>query len=165
MPARTSKSSLSASIRARNRRSPRRRKRLYLERYKQSGAERGWHFLTGDERRIKRGGEGGRFPLRVGRRRRSSSRIPAASSSSPRTVDRSRYLFGIEYGPRDVRCRLWKRRRAKSARPSIAAALLLSLRPDDRSIRRLDIMRALRVAGVATVLALATFIVVMVAGT
>ena len=50
------------------------------QRYKRPGAAAGWHFLTGDAAVDRAADEGRRLPLRLGRRRRSSSRTRPASS-------------------------------------------------------------------------------------
>ena len=75
----------------------------------------------------------------------------------------ARYLFGIEYGPRDLRLALVEASAGKVGNAGRrAAALLLSLRPDDRPLRPRDHARAARSPAPATVLALGSFIVVMV---
>ena len=43
------------------------KKAVYLDRYKRPGAERGWHFLTGDETNIRRVTETAGFHYRLGR--------------------------------------------------------------------------------------------------
>ena len=74
----------------------------------------------------------------------------------------ARYLFGIEYGPRDVRFALLEASAGKIG--SVADSLLLYCYHYDPMTGRygLYIMRTLRIAGVATVLLIATFIIVMV---
>jgi protein SCO1/2 len=74
----------------------------------------------------------------------------------------ARYLFGIEYGPRDLRYAIVE---ASNGRVGNAVdALLLYCYHYDPMTGRYGfiVMRALRIAGVATVLALGTFIFVMV---
>ena len=108
----------------------------YLERYKRPGADAGWHFLTGDQPSIER-----------------ADAAPPASATSGTTDTKqfahptgiivltpdgrlARYLFGIEYGPRDLRL-AHRRGLGRQGRLAgrLAAALLLSLRPDDRPLR------------------------------
>src|SRR5262245_17154166 len=74
----------------------------------------------------------------------------------------ARYLFGIEYGPRDLRFALVEASEGKVGNP--ADALLLYCYHYDPMTGRygLVIMRALRLAGIATVFALGAFIIVMV---
>ena len=74
----------------------------------------------------------------------------------------ARYLFGIEYGPRDLRLALVE---ASDGKVGIAVdALLLYCYHYDPMTGRygLVVMRALRIAGAATVLALGAFIFIMV---
>ena len=74
----------------------------------------------------------------------------------------ARYLFGIEYGPRDLRFALVEAS-AGQVGSTVDALLLYCYHYDPMTGRYgLVIMRTIRFAGAATVLALATFIVVMV---
>ena len=141
--ARTSRSSPSASTRATRRRSAAAKKADYLERYKRPGAAAGWHFLTGDQPSIDRADEGGRLPLRLGRRRRSSSRTRPASSSL--TPDGRLVALPLRHRVRPARSAARARRgvgRQGRHAGRRAAALLLSLRPDDRPLRPRDHARA-----------------------
>ena len=74
----------------------------------------------------------------------------------------ARYLFGIEYGPRDLNLSLVEASEGKVG--SFADQLLLFCYHYDPMTGRygLYIMRTLRIAGVATLLGIGTFIVVMV---
>ena len=74
----------------------------------------------------------------------------------------ARYLFGIEYGPRDLRLAIVEASTGKVGSP-VDALLLYCYHYDPMTGRYgLVIMRAMRIAGAATVLALGAFIVVMV---
>ena len=74
----------------------------------------------------------------------------------------ARYLFGIEYGPRDLRLALVEASAGKVG-SAVDALLLYCYHYDPMTGRYgLVVMRALRIAGAATVLALGAFIVVMV---
>lgn len=74
----------------------------------------------------------------------------------------ARYLFGIEYGPRDLRFGIVEASNGKVGTP--ADALLLYCYHYDPMTGRYGfvIMRALRIAGVGTVLSIGAFILVMV---
>ena len=74
----------------------------------------------------------------------------------------ARYLFGIEYGPRDLRYAIVEASDGKVG--NVADSLLLYCYHYDPMTGRygLVIMRALRLAGATTVLALGAFILVMV---
>jgi len=73
----------------------------------------------------------------------------------------ARYLFGIEYGSRDLRLGIVEASEGRVGNP--ADALLLYCYHYDPMAGRYGfvIMRALRLAGAATVLALTAFVVVM----
>ena len=74
----------------------------------------------------------------------------------------ARYLFGIEYGPRDVRFALVEASLGRVG--SLADNLLLYCYHYDPMTGRYGVyvLRTLRIAGVATVLLIGAFIVVMV---
>ncbi len=78
------------------------KKAAYLDRYARPGAERGWHFLTGDEASIRRvtGAAGFHFAWDE-----QTQQFAHASGVIVVTPDGrlARYLFGIEYPPRDLK--------------------------------------------------------------
>ncbi len=74
----------------------------------------------------------------------------------------ARYLFGVEYGPRDLRYALVEASDGRVGTP-VDALLLYCYHYDPITGRYgLAIMRTIRLAAITTVLALGTFIVVMV---
>ena len=137
------------------------KKTHYIERYQRPGAADAWHFLTGDESSIRALTKAAGF--------RYVWDAPTKQFAHPSGVivltpdgRLARYLFGIEYGPRDLRYALVE---ASEGRIGNAAdALLLYCYHYDPMTGRYGfvIMRALRLAGAATVLVLGTFIFVMV---
>ncbi len=73
----------------------------------------------------------------------------------------SKYLFGIEYGPRDLRLGIVEASAGKVGTP-VDTLLLYCYHYDPMTGRYgLVIMRAMRLAGAATVLALGSFILIM----
>ena len=82
------------------------KKAAYLERYRRPGAAAGWHFLTGDQPSIDRADERRRLPLRLGRARRKQFAHPTGVIVLTPDGRLARYLFGIEYAPRDLRLAL-----------------------------------------------------------
>jgi protein SCO1/2 len=132
-----------------------------LERYKHAGAEPGWHFLTGDQPSIDRvtSAAGFRYAWDAATKQFAHPSGILVLTPEGRLA---RYLFGIEYGPRDLRFALVE---ASSGRlgSKVDALLLYCYHYDPMTGRYgLVIMRVIRLAGAATVVALATFIVVMV---
>ena len=133
----------------------------YIERYKRPGAAGAWHFLTGDQPQIDRltKAAGFRYVWDA-----DSKQYAHPSGVIVATADGrlSKYLFGIEYGPRDLRFGIVEASAGKVGTP-IDALLLYCYHYDPMTGRYgLVIMRAMRMAGVATVLLIGTFIVVMV---
>jgi protein SCO1/2 len=137
------------------------KKSHYLERYSRPGAVEGWHFLTGDQPSIDRLTKAAGF--------RYVWDTPTNQFAHPSGVivltpdgRLARYLFGVEYGPRDLRLGIVEASDGKVGNP--ADALLLYCYHYDPMTGRygLVIMRTLRLAGASTVLALVAFIVVLV---
>jgi protein SCO1/2 len=78
------------------------KKAAYLQRYKRKGADAGWHFLTGDEASLKR------LTAAVGFRYAWDERTkqfahPAGLLVLTPDGRISRYLYGVEYAPKDLK--------------------------------------------------------------
>jgi len=136
------------------------RKAEALARYDRSGSEDGWHFLTGDDTSIRRltAAAGFRYVWDEATKQYAhpAGVIIATPDGRP-----SRYLFGIEYGPRDVRLALTEASEGRVG--TVVDALLLYCYHYDPMTGRygLVVMRMLRVAGMVTVVALGGFILLM----
>jgi protein SCO1/2 len=137
------------------------KKAAALTRYNRTGAAEGWHFLTGDQPSIARLTSAAGFRYTWDEATKQFAHPSGIIVLTPEGR-LARYLFGIEYGPRDLRFALVE---ASSGRVgSKVDALLLFCYHYDPATGRYGfvIMRTIRLAGAVTVLALATFIVVMV---
>src|ERR1051326_1297960 len=137
------------------------KKSVFVERYQRPGAEAAWHFLTGDPAAIDRltGAAGFRYVWAAPTKQFAHPTGIIVATPDGRLA---KYLFGIEYGPRDLRFALVE---ASSGRVGTAVdSLLLYCYHYDPMTGRygLVVMRAMRIAGAATVLALGTFIFVMI---
>jgi protein SCO1/2 len=132
-----------------------------MERYKRPGAEVGWHFLTGSEASIKTVTSAAGFRYVWDEQTKQFAHPTGIIVVTPDGRP-ARYLFGIEYGPRDVRFALLEASAGRIG--SVADALLLYCYHYDPMTGRygIYIMRTLRIAGIATVLLIVTFIIVMV---
>jgi protein SCO1 len=137
------------------------KKASYLTRYKRQGAEDGWHFLSGERDAIDRVTKAAGFRYTWDEATKQFAHPSGVMVVTPEGR-LARYLFGIEYGPRDLRFALVEASAGTVGSP--ADALLLYCYHYDPMTGRygLAIMRAIRLAGATTVLALGTFIVVMV---
>lgn len=78
------------------------KKATYVDQYKRPGSTRGWHFLTGDEASIKRVTDAAGFQFAWDA---ATQQFAHASGVIVATPDGrlARYLFGIEYPPRDLK--------------------------------------------------------------
>jgi protein SCO1/2 len=136
------------------------KKAVYLERYKEPGAGAAWHFLTGDEAEIDRLTRAAGFRYAWDADTRQFAHPSGIIVLTP-DGRLARYLFGIEYGPRDLRFAIVEASAGKVG--SVVDSLLLYCYHYDPMMGRygLVVMRAIRLAGAATVLALGAFIVIM----
>ena len=136
------------------------KKAAYVNRYKREGAGQGWHFLTGDERSI------AALTKAVGFRYAYNASIDQYAHVSGIMVltpegRLSRYFYGIEYGPRDVRLALIEAADRRIGTPA-DQLLLYCFHYDPKSARySFAIMRLVRTLGVATVLAMVGGIIIL----
>jgi protein SCO1 len=137
------------------------KKEMYLGRYKREGANEGWHFLTGEQASIDRITKAAGYRYVWDEQTKQFAHPTGIIVLTPEGR-LARYLFGIEYGPRDLRYALVEASNGRLG--NVADALLLYCYHYDPMTGRYGfvIMRAIRLAGAATILALASFIVVMV---
>jgi protein SCO1/2 len=137
------------------------KKAVYLERYRRPGAAEGWHFLTGDEPQIDRLTKAAGFRYAWDAETKQYAHPSGVIVLTP-DGRLSKYLFGIEYGPRDLRLAIVEASAGKIGTP-VDSLLLYCYHYDPMTGRYgLAIMRTIRLAGAATVLAIGAFIVVMV---
>ena len=136
------------------------KKEPYVSRYGRPGAARGWHFLTGRKASIDALTEAVGFRYawdpKIGQFAHASAVYVATPEGKL-----SRYLFGIEYAPRDLRLALVEASRGKIG--TAVDQLLLYCYHYDPAAGRYSavVMNIVRLAGVAAVLLLSTFLAVM----
>jgi protein SCO1 len=135
------------------------KKAHYVERSGKPAIGRGWHFLTGTEGNIRR------ITSRAGFRYawddvQKQFAHPAGIVIATPQGKVSRYLFGIDYGPRDLRLAILDASEGKTGSP-LKRALLYCYHYDLATGRySLAIMRVVQLAGAATVFSLGMMIVV-----
>jgi protein SCO1/2 len=135
------------------------KKAHYVERSGKPSIARGWHFLTGTEADIQRLTRAAGFRY-VWDESLQQFAHPAGIVIATPQGRVSRYLFGIDYGPRDLRLALLDASRERISSP-LTKALLYCYHYDAATGRySLAIMRVVRLAGAATVLSLGTLIFV-----
>jgi protein SCO1/2 len=136
------------------------KKAVYLGRYTRAGAAEAWHFLTGDQPEIDRLTKAAGFRYAWDEDTRQYAHPSGVVVLTP-DGRLARYLFGIEYGPRDLRLGIVEASAGRVGTP-VDSLLLYCYHYDPMTGRYgLMIMRAMRLAGAATVLALAGFILIM----
>lgn len=132
-----------------------------LKRYDRPGAERGWRFLTGEEDEIRR------LTQAVGFRYKYDPKTdqyahPAGLIVLTPEGRVSRYLYGVDFPPRDLRLALVEASGGEIGSPT-DQVLLMCFHYDPTTGRYgLAIMNVLRLASVFTVLGLGTAITVMI---
>jgi len=136
------------------------KKASYLKQYERAGTEQGWHFFTGDSAAIRQ------LTSAVGFRYKYDAVTDQFAHASGIMVITpqgkiARYFYGIEYPARDLRLALVEASENKIG--SLVDQVLLYCFHYDPSIGKygLVIMNVLRLAGIATVMALGTFMIVM----
>ncbi len=137
------------------------KKEIYVKRYGRFGAANGWHFLTGNESAIKRLTNIAGFQYAYDPKTDQFAHATAliTTTSAGRV---SRYLFGFEYKPRDLRLALVEASGGKIG-TATDAILLLCYHYDPANGRySRTAMNFVRAGGVATMLGLAGFIFVMI---
>lgn len=122
--------------------------------------EAGWHFLTGDEAQIRRVTEAVGFRYRWDELQKQYAHATGVVVVTPEGVI-SRYFFGVEYAPKELRLGLSEASEGKVG--GVAAQLLLLCYEYDPSLGKYTAttMTVLRIAAVALVLAFGTFLAVM----
>ncbi|HXK08569.1 MAG TPA: SCO family protein [Vicinamibacteria bacterium] len=133
------------------------KKKAYMTRYKRPEADAGWHFLTGPQESIER------LTRAVGFRyvwdaETKQFAHPAGILVATPEGRIARYLFGVEYSPKDLRLALVDAAGGKIGNP-VDQVLLYCYQYDPQSGRySASILNLVRLGGLVTVAALAAFI-------
>ncbi|MGE3275970.1 MAG: SCO family protein [Vicinamibacterales bacterium] len=137
------------------------KKTAYVERYGREGTAPGWHFLTGDESSIAKLTEAAGFKYRWDE---ATQQFAHASAIMVVTPDgrMSRYFYGIEYAPRDLKFALMESSQGRIGSP-VDKILLYCYHYDPKTgSYGLVAMNAVRVGGAVTLVALVGFVVVAI---
>jgi protein SCO1 len=136
-------------------------KARYVRDYGRSVAAAGWHFLTGEEASIQDVAQAVGFQYAYDATSGEYAHAAGLMILTPQGKI-SRYMYGIEFSPRDLRLALVEAATDTIGSP-VDQLLLFCYRYDPATGRyTLMVTRALQLASVATVLCLAGFVVVMV---
>jgi len=135
------------------------KKKTYLARYRRPGAEEGWHFLTGDAPAVAAltSAVGFRYAWDAETRQYAH---PAGLVILTPDGRIARYMYGVEYAPRDLRLALVEASQRRIGNP-VDTVLLYCYRYDPmRGRYAASVLRLVRLGGVVTVLGLAAFVLV-----
>ena len=136
------------------------KKATYIERYGREGADEAWHFLTGDADQIRRVTEATGFRYAWDDETQQYAHPSGILVATPEGRI-ARYLYGIEYAPKDLRLALVEASEEKIGSP-VDQLLLFCYQYDPTTGRYGAVaMNMVRAGGVLTVLALGSFWAVM----
>jgi protein SCO1 len=136
------------------------RKAEYLSILNYKGAEKGWHFLTGDEKNIKRVADTVGFRYKYDPKTDQYAH-PAGLIVITPSGKVSKYMYGVTFSPRDLRLALTEAGENKIG--TLADKFLVFCYDYDPTHGKygLAVMRLVQTAGIGTVLVLGTFMVLM----
>ena len=137
------------------------KKKAYLERYKRPEAEQGWHFLTGSQASIDALTQAAGFHYSWDEASHQFAHASGIVVVTP-AGKVSRYFMGIDYAPRDVKFALIESSNEKIG--TLADKLLLYCYHYDPATGNYGFvaMRAVRIGGAVTILALVGFVFVSI---
>jgi protein SCO1/2 len=137
------------------------KKKAYLDRYQRPSAEQGWHFLTGDEASIAALTKAAGFSYVYDEDTKQFAHASGIVVATP-AGKLSRYFFGIDYSPRDIKFALIESSNEKIG--SLAERLLLYCYHYDPATGNYGFMamRAVRIGGAVTLVALFGFMFVSI---
>jgi protein SCO1/2 len=136
------------------------KKAVYLERYRRPGAAEGWHFLTGDQPQIDRLTKAAGFRYAWDDETRQYAHPTGIVVATPQGRI-ARYLYGVEYAPKDLRFAVVEASSGRVGSP-VDQLLLYCYEYDPvRGRYGAAILRTVRFLGILTVLGLVTLIAVL----
>ena len=132
------------------------KKATYLGEYRRQGAEQGWHFLTGDEASIKALTDAVGFRYNYLPEKGQFAHAAGIMVLTPSGV-LSRYFYGVEFAPRDLKFGLMEAANGKIGSP-VDQLMLFCFQYDPATGRYTTVvLNAIRVGGVLTLVALGLF--------
>ncbi|HKQ99184.1 MAG TPA: SCO family protein [Pyrinomonadaceae bacterium] len=136
------------------------KKQDFVGRYNRPGAEKGWHFLVGDQENIRRLTDAVGFHYNYDEKTNQFAHASGIMILTP-GGRLSRYFYGIEYFPRDLRLGLVEA--SDNRIGSAVDQLLLYCYHYDPATGRYGpiVMNIMRLGGVATILGIGALILIM----
>ncbi len=136
------------------------KKSVYVGLYGRPGAERGWHFLTGDPEPVRHLTEAVGFHYTYDENSREFAHSAGIMVLTPEGRV-SHYFYGIEYPARDLRLALVEASDNKIGSPVDAVLLFCSQYNPAIGKYGFVISRVLQLAGLVTVLSIGTLVLMM----
>lgn len=136
------------------------KKRTYVERYGRSGAEQGWHFLTGSQDSITQLTKSLGFNYAWDEDTKQFAHAAAIMVVTPQGKV-AQYLYGVEYAPKDLRFAIVQASQGKAGNV-VDQLLLYCYHYDPRTGKYGAVVsRVMQVAGVITIAILGGFLFIM----
>lgn len=131
----------------------------YMERYGRPGTEKGWHFLTGKQEMLDKVTSAAGFTYEWDEKTNQFAHAAAVIVATP-DGKLSRYHYGIDYAPRDLKFSLMESGESRVGNP--AEQLLLYCYHYDPASGKygLAILNVMRLAGIATLIGMGLMAVV-----
>jgi protein SCO1/2 len=136
------------------------KKRAHLSHWETQSTADGWHFLTGDEAAIRQVTSAAGFTYQWDEKTGQFAHVSGLLTATP-DGRLSRYFYGVEYSPKDLRLALVESADGKIGSP-IEELLLYCYQYDPTTGQYgLVVMNLVRLGGLVTVAALAGFVFLM----
>jgi protein SCO1 len=137
------------------------KKETYMKKFNRTGTENGWHFLTGSEENIENVAQAVGFRYKKTDDPNNAYAHAGGIMIATPEGKLSRYLYGIDYAPKDVKLALIESSANKIG--SSADQLLLYCYHYDPSTGKygLAIMRIIRLGGVLTIIGMAGLLLIL----
>jgi len=136
------------------------KKKNYIKDYDQPGAQEHWHWLTGEEENIRKITDAVGFRYAWDERQQQFAHASAIFLLTP-DGKVSRYFFGIEYSPKDMRLGLTEASGGKIGGPVEKIMLLCYHYDATLGKYSMLVMRLIQIGGIITLLGLGTFMFFM----
>lgn len=135
------------------------KKESYMKRYGRPGTENGWHFLTGTQSEIDKVTNAVGFSYKWDEQTKQFAHAGGIMVTTPEGK-LSRYLYGIDYAPKDVKFAVMESAQSKIG--SSAEQLMLYCFHYDPSTGKygLSVLRIMRLGGIATLIGLGAMLFV-----
>jgi len=133
------------------------KRQTYLKQYGRPSAETGWHFLTGDKRGIDQVCEAVGFHYAYDKQTRQFAHPGGLVILTP-DGKVARYLFDVEYAPRDLRLSLVEASNRRIGSPTDRLLLMCYGYDPAAGKYALLVMNLVRIGGFLTVAAIGTFV-------